>query len=150
MDRNSPKAPAPPREGLARRIYFVVQDLGGATFDAVKRYLLTDPDAAEISDEKLKTSLGNCVYRGYLIREGKTYHVAPLSYYQAKSEKWRASLRKTYEKKRAGKPLGRKGRPPKDGSLTSVQNAFEDLVSAKAAYDKCLKRFRELAAKVEL
>lgn len=77
-----------PRRGLAKLVYQVVSELGGASEAQIKKYL---PVVAENVDDllnkkKFESCLYSCVYSGYLITDGSKYRIAPLDYYEARQE----------------------------------------------------------------
>ena len=80
-------APQPVR-GLAKLVYQVVKELGGASEQQIKKYLpaVTDDADQYINKKKFDACLYSCVYSGYLITDGSKYRIAPRSYYEARQE----------------------------------------------------------------
>lgn len=80
-------APAPSR-GLAKLVYQVVKELGGATETQIKKYLPAVSDDVDqyINRKKFDNCLYSSVYSGYLITDGNKYRIAPMSYYEARQE----------------------------------------------------------------
>jgi len=99
-------APLPARNGLSRSVCEVVHSLGGATAKEVKTYLPA-ADHGNASLERVKKSLTNAVYRGYLIVDNSAkpskYRRAPAEYYQARRKKAKAIYRRRSAKKQAKK-----------------------------------------------
>jgi len=75
-----------PRRGLAKLVYQVVKELGGASTHQIKKYLpaVTDDVDKYINTKKFDACLYSCVYSGYLITDGDKYRIAPKSYFDAR------------------------------------------------------------------
>lgn len=86
IDGTKSKGTAPsPSRGLIKAVYYCVAELGGATYDQVRRYLPAAIDSASqiATPAKLERCLKNAVYRGYLIHDSTDhFRVAPIEYYE--------------------------------------------------------------------
>jgi hypothetical protein len=75
-------APAP-KYGLLRAIYETIDGLGGATEAQVRKYLpaVVSKSNQIATKKKVHKTIWSGKYRGYFIKDGAYWRIAPLSYY---------------------------------------------------------------------
>jgi hypothetical protein len=122
-----------PRRGLAKLVYQVVKELGGASTEQIKKYLPAVSDDVHdfLDKKKFENCLYSCVYSGYLITDGDKYRLAPLDYYEARQEIV-SRPRSTTDNGRGTNKKKRHSNPPPD-TVEYIRPMFHWLVLASIA-----------------
>ena len=88
-DNKDNKTAPRPRHGLIRAVYDTIHACGGANITQIRKYLPAAIDDIKqvMRRGRLKSTLYNAVYNGYLIHDPKGYwRIASRSYYDARRE----------------------------------------------------------------
>lgn len=158
------KAPAPPKEGLLRQVYNTVDALGGANLKQIIEYLPaarspenTDPEPTR---EQIEKSLTNAQYRGYLVRAGDYWQVAPYDYYVTKMAHIKRVYNNSAQKKNRRKSPRPHNRVTEGRAIEVRPHAAKPMVDQVAddieaeeemegEHSKSKSQLRRIAAKTE-
>ena len=100
------RAPRPPNKTISQAVYDVIQELGGsATLSDVVKYMPAQEMTVKYTRKQIKAALSNSKSRGYFVRDGDRFKIAPITYYKAKQEavrQWESNKTKSKQPKNDG------------------------------------------------